>query len=337
MTGGGFKGKQRVDGRDAIHSAVAGRWAERGTDVALIERVESFPCIAEKPKHRLNRDQPPSIRTLKPRGNSWEPPACGTHLQRDPICAIQTHPRRPTLTLLMSSTDRRTSLSLWPLAFLAGLLPLVGTLTAWALSTHLQLIPACNPFWEGCVSVSRAARHDLPNYIFRAFVLPAAALQALVWLLMARWIAPLAGPGSGLRWLAPLGITAAVALVLYGAFLGTEGQIYRWLRQYGTVIYFGFTCLCLLIAGAAVQRAVRAGRLQLPRLIERSMVSLAVTLVLLGVGNAIVAAMIGGELKTRVENVTEWWGALIFVIGFFSISWMWRRERLGVGFSSAAR
>jgi hypothetical protein len=26
------------------------RWAERGTGVALIERVESFPCIAEKPK-----------------------------------------------------------------------------------------------------------------------------------------------------------------------------------------------------------------------------------------------------------------------------------------------
>lgn len=228
------------------------------------------------------------------------------------------------------------SVPLWPLALLAGLLPLVGTLTAWALSTHLQLIPACNPFWDGCTSVSRAARYDLPNYIFRAFVLPAAALQALTWLLLASWLKPLAGPGTGMRWLAPLGITAALALVLYGAFLGTEGQIYRWLRQYGTVVYFGFTCLCLLIAGAAVQRAVRAGRLSLPRVLERSMVALAVTLVLLGVGNAIVAAVIGGELKNRVENVTEWWGSLIFVIGFFSITWMWWRERVAITLAAAA-
>ncbi len=243
-------------------------------------------------------------------------------------------PKSPSEPALNCSAHR--ALPLWPLALLAGLLPLAGTLTAWALSTYLQLIPACNPFWEGCVSVSRAARHDLPNYIFRAFVLPAAALQALVWLLMARWIAPLSGPSTGLRWLAPLGITAAVALVLYGAFLGTEGQIYRWLRQYGTVVYFGFTCLCLLIAGAAVQRAVRAGRLSLPRMLERSMVVLAVTLVLLGVGNAIVAAVIGGELKNRVENVAEWWGALIFVIGFLSIAWIWRRERVGVRLARAA-
>jgi hypothetical protein len=225
-------------------------------------------------------------------------------------------------------------LPLWPLALLAGLLPLVAALAAWALSTAQGLIPACNPFIDGCVSVSRAARHDLPNHLFRALMLPAAAVQAACWLLAARWLASLLPPYRLLGWLAPLGLLASIALVLYATFLGTEGAIYRWLRQYGTVVYFGGTCICLLIAGGAVQRAVRAGRLALARWVEHAMVALAVTLVTLGLVNALIAAFVGDELKGRMENVTEWWGALIFVLGFFALALIWKRvglqARLGV-------
>jgi hypothetical protein len=230
-----------------------------------------------------------------------------------------------------------SALPLWPLALLAGLLPLVAALTAWALSTRLELIPACNPFIDGCVSVSRAARHDLPNHLFRALMLPSAALQALCWLLAARWLAALQPPQRRNRllpWLAPLGLVSSVALVLYGAFLGTEGATYRWLRQYGTVIYFGGTCVCLLIAGGAVQHAVAAGRLAIARWVEHAMVALALALVTLGLTNALVAALIGGELKSRMENVTEWWGSLIFVLGFFALAAMWRR--LGLRLTLAA-
>ncbi len=227
------------------------------------------------------------------------------------------------------------ALPLWPLAALAGLLPLVGALAAWALSTQQALIPACNPFVDGCVSVSRAARYGLPNLLFQALMIPAATLQGLVWLLGARWLAQAHRDaaldiGRGLRWLAPLGVTAAVALVVYATFLGTEGPIYRFLRQYGTVVYFGFTCLCLLLAGGAVQRLAAAGRLHFPRALERAMVALAGTLVALGLGNAIVAAVFGDPWKGRIENVTEWWGSLIFVLGFFALAAMWKRLGLRV-------
>lgn len=229
-----------------------------------------------------------------------------------------------------ASGARPAGLPLWPLALLAGLLPCAAALLAWWLSTRLGLIPACNVFVDGCVSVSRAARHELPNYLFRALMLPAAALQGLVWVLTAHWLRQLGVRTRGLAWLAPLGLTAAVALVMYGSFLGTEGQIYRWLRQYGTVVYFGFTCICLLLAGGGIQQAVRAGRLGLRRWQERAMVSLAVTLVLLGLVNAIVAATLGEAMKLRVENVTEWWGALIFVLGFLALAGMWRRVDLRI-------
>jgi hypothetical protein len=223
---------------------------------------------------------------------------------------------------------------LWPLALLSGLLPLVATVVATTLSMHQGLVPTCNPFWDGCTSISRAARHDLPNHLFRALMLPAATLQAVVWLLTARWLLQCGAVGRGVAWIAPLGVVAGIALVVYGSFLGTEGPMYRWLRQYGTVAYFGFTCLNLLLTGNAVQALVRAGRLRMPRALECAMVTLATTLVLLGLGNAIVAAAFGEPLKGRVENVTEWWGALIFVLGFVALALMWRRERVVLSLSS---
>ena len=227
-------------------------------------------------------------------------------------------------------TRPATAMVLWPLPLVAGLLPAVATLAAWALSMHLGLVPACNPFIDGCISISRAARHDLPNHVFRTLVLPAALLQALTWWLAARWLRDLPGAAAmrGLAALPLLGATAGLALVLYGSFLGTDGPIYRALRQYGTVVYFGFTCLCLLIAGGAVQRAVAAGALTLAPALRHAMVALSVGLVMLGLGNALVGAAADGELKHRVENLTEWWGALIFVLGFVALAAMWRRCRL---------
>ena len=76
----------------------------------------------------------------------------------------------------------------WPLPLMAGVLPLLATLIAYTLSVRLGLIEACNPFIDGCISISRAARHALPNHLFRALLLPAAVLQALCWLLCAAWL-----------------------------------------------------------------------------------------------------------------------------------------------------
>ena len=88
------------------------------------------------------------------------------------------------------------------------------------------------------------------------------------------------------------------------------------------------TCLNLLHTGRAVQQLAQRGRLRLPRVLESAMLVLGTALVLLGVVNATVAAVFGEPLKGRMENVTEWWGALIFVLGFFAIAALWRRERV---------
>jgi hypothetical protein len=220
------------------------------------------------------------------------------------------------------------SLPLWPLPLVAGLLPALASLLALWLSIRSGLVPACNPFVDGCISISRAARHDLPNPLFRALVLPAAALQALTWLLVARWLRAEGERGGAA--MAALGLVAGAALVLYGSFLGTDGAAYRLLRHYGTAGYFGFTCLAMLLAGRALERLADLGRVRLGRLLPRALSALFVLLVGLGVFNALAGWWFVDPLKDRVQNISEWWGSLVLTSAFVVLAAVWRRAGLRV-------
>lgn len=217
--------------------------------------------------------------------------------------------------------------SLWPLPLLAGALPAIAVPIAWVLSVQDQLIPACNPFVDGCVSISRAARHGLANYLFRAFMLPAAVLQALTWWLAAAWLFRLGAISRRRAWmLAAIGVGAGVFLILYASFLGTEGNVYRWARRYGVVFYFGFTCIgMLVVAGAARNHAWRA-----PHWAPATLLALALALPGLGVINAFAPLYLPREATHDVvQNVTEWWGGLVFSVFFIVLAALWSVTRFG--------
>jgi len=211
--------------------------------------------------------------------------------------------------------------ALWPLALLAALLPLMATLIAYPLAIRLGLVPACNPFFEGCVSISRAARHDLPNILFRALLLPAAVLQAMCWLLCPGWLRTLgAAPSRWLRALPALGVAAGVFLVLYGTFLGTEGAGYRWMRRYGVVFYFGLTCIGTLIVSDQMQRQLRGRRPE-----GRIALALCALLPLLGLAHVFLPLWWPEPAFTNaLQNVTEWWAGAIFTAFFFVLASAWR-------------
>jgi hypothetical protein len=221
--------------------------------------------------------------------------------------------------------------ALWPLPLLAGLLPLVATLLAWRLSIAHGIVPDCNPFLDGCTSISRSARHGLANILFRALLLPAAVLQALVWLLCPAWLRSLAdGPERALRWLPALGALAGVFLVLYGSFLGTEGEAYRWMRRYGIVLYFGFTCIGMLVVADQMHRRLHGEVFN--RRISRALLALCAALPLLGLVHVLLPLAWGrGEAaKDAIENITEWWGGAIFTAFFLVLAWAWRGTAFGM-------
>jgi hypothetical protein len=215
--------------------------------------------------------------------------------------------------------------ALWPLALLAGLLPLLATAIAYLLSIRMGLVPECNPFFEGCVSISRAARHDLPNILFRALLLPAAVLQSFVWLLCPGWLRTLgAAPSRWLRALPALGVAAGVFLVLYGTFLGTEGAGYRWMRRYGVVFYFGLTCIAMLVVSDQMRRFLPGRRLE-----GRVALAFCALLPLLGLIHVFLPLWWSEPaFKDALTNITEWWSGAIFTAFFLLLAWAWRSTGL---------
>jgi hypothetical protein len=209
---------------------------------------------------------------------------------------------------------------LWPLPLLAGLLPVVATALAWHLSVRGGVVPDCNPFLDGCVSISRSARHGLANVLFRALVLPAAALQAACWMLAPAWLASLGvARDRWVRALPALGVAAGVALVLYGSFLGLEGEGYRSVRRHAVPAYFGFTCICMLVVAQHAQRA-------LAQRVGRVLLLVCLCLPLLGLVHVFVPLALAAEAqRNALENVTEWWAGAIFTAFFLALGWAWRR------------
>ena len=240
----------------------------------------------------------------------------------------------------MQRADRPRSASpLWTLPLAAGLLPAIAVLTALWISIELGLVPACNPLLDGCVSISRAGRHDLPNHIFRALVLPAAVLQGLTWMLCAAWLKGMGAETRTLLRILPwLGVLAGAFLILYGTFLGSEGQAYRWMRRYGVIFYFGFTYLCMLIASGALWRLARAGLMAPPARLDWLLPGLCAITLLVGLVQAFVPQFLDSEdLKNRIGNILEWYAALAFTLFFLALAWLWRHTRFSAQWASGKR
>lgn len=239
-----------------------------------------------------------------------------------------------SLPMLTESSSVRT---LWWLPLAAALLPLLATTIAYLLSIRFDLVPSCNPFFEGCVSISRAARHGLPNILFRGMMLPAALLQMLCWLLCPAWLRSLhARPTRWQRSLPWLGVGAGIFLILYGTFLGTEGEGYRLMRRYGVTLYFGFTCIGMLIVSGEMQRLAHASRRH--RQVSHALLALCAALPLLGLTHVLVPLALPGEVaKDALENVTEWWGGAIFTVFFFVLAWAWRETGFAARLHSEPR
>ncbi|QDH69522.1 hypothetical protein [Marilutibacter alkalisoli] len=211
----------------------------------------------------------------------------------------------------------------WLLPALASLIPLVAAHLAWWLSMRDGLVPVCNPYVEGCVSISRAARHGLGNHLFRLAMLPCATLQVALWWVAAQWLQRRTGsPARLLPW---LGLMAGVSLALYATFLGTEGDAYRMLRRYGVTVYFGATFLALM---AMLRRLSR----QWPDApVCKPLQCIALGMLAMGVASVIASAVVGDpDARDRWENRLEWHLGLWLTAMFAVIAWHWWRERLRV-------
>lgn len=220
------------------------------------------------------------------------------------------------------------------LALLCGIVPIAATHGASLVNLAtpgeaLAEMFMCVPYWDGCVTVSRAVRSGPGLQLFRALMLPTAAVLAMTWICVAPWVAGLRpGTETRARSIAVTGVIGALFLILYVAALGTEGPWYSWMRRYGVVMYFGLTALAQLLLVHALwplRTQARMRRLRGPIL---ALFALVCVEWLGGVASVAKRLLLTDPaLIDRVENIIEWWFALALSVAFIALAELMRRSR----------
>ena len=214
---------------------------------------------------------------------------------------------------------RRVAVVVWTLSW-------VALFAAYIASVQQDYVPKCIPHLAGCTSVSSAGRHGAGFFIFKATMLPAAAFLMVYWVLCGHWLR-CCGEQSA-RWCRTVvwvGLVGAAFLVLYTTYLGSEGDFYRTLRRYGTVMFFGMTYLAQLLLAYRAQATVGDTWL------VRVKVWLCLAVLIEGLVLVVLTNLI--EDDDWLENLTEW--HVSTAISFYPfLTWlMWRSTGFTVGFS----
>jgi hypothetical protein len=210
------------------------------------------------------------------------------------------------------------------LPLLAGILPLIAMFGAFWLGVHNDVVPACIPFVDGCTSISATGRRPPGSFLFRAIMLPQAALLLALWYVTVLWLRSLYPDLRQSTAMAILlsGIIGALALIVYVTFLGTEEPIYEFMRRTG--IYFGFLGIALaqLFTAIAVVRVSKLiGR---ERLLKQARLMLGLCLAMFALGIIdVVFKMILADADA-MENRIEWIASVLMQCYFFVMYFAWR-------------
>jgi hypothetical protein len=211
-----------------------------------------------------------------------------------------------------------------PIALASWLLPSAAVLITYLVSAGQGQVPTCIPFFEGCTSISGAARRDPSIHIFRTMMLPTATAIAAYWLLVRAWLGHLGDTGRARDWLTALGVIGALFMVLYVVFLGTDGRAYGLMRRYGVTIYFAFTALAQLVLAARLDRLAAATKAVVGRGVIRAKAGFCIAMLALGLVNIPAANYFE---VWEVQNVIAWHFALLMhgYFGLTALAW-WRAD-----------
>ena len=137
---------------------------------------------------------------------------------------------------------RQVAVFVWAFSWL-------GMFLAYGASAAGGHLEPCVPHISGCASISASGRYGAGYFIFKGLMIPAGVFFAVYWMLCERWLQACGDTHSGWR-RALLGSRhhrRRVIRALRATFLGHEGDLYRALRRYGTIVFFGFTFVAQLI------------------------------------------------------------------------------------------
>lgn len=220
------------------------------------------------------------------------------------------------------------------LPLVAGLLPLAAVLGAFLIGVAYDVIPACIPFVDGCVSISATGRRPPGSFLFRAIMLPQTVLLVAVWYFSVLWLRSL---DSALRRSTAMtilasGIVGAVATIIYVTFLGTKEPIYEFMRHTG--IYFGFlgAGVAQIVLAVALTRIAKTRHNARLRKAARAMSGLWIVALSVGLLNPLLKLIL--EDADQSENRIEWIAFIVMQCYFVALYFAWKSTGFSVSVST---
>jgi len=204
------------------------------------------------------------------------------------------------------------------LPLIACLAPLIGINLAYWIGADNNVLPACIPYLDGCTSISSTGRYPPGDRLFRAVMLPQAAVLAFTWYFAALWLRSLKPSSRAPTIIVVSGAIGALALILYVSYLASNDPFYEIMRSYGIYFYFVGTALAQLVLSLALDRSAT----------QRAMVWVTVTPFVLGIINLIQKEVLG-SLNSN-ENRIEWIASLLMQVWFLLLWTAWRRTRFKI-------
>lgn len=204
------------------------------------------------------------------------------------------------------------------LPLIACLAPLIGINLAYWIGADHNVLPSCIPYLDGCTSISSTGRYPPGDRLFRAVMLPQAAILGLTWHFAALWLKSLKPNSRAATAVLVSGTIGALALILYVSYLASNDPFYEIMRRYGIYFYFVGTALAQLILSLALDRSA----------VQRAMVWVTVTPFALGLVNLIQKAVLGSFNNN--ENRIEWIASLLMHAWFVLLWVSWRNSRFTI-------
>ena len=209
------------------------------------------------------------------------------------------------------------------LPLIVAITPLLGINIAYWIGASNDVLPSCIPYLDGCTSISSTGRFPPGDRVFRAALLPQAALLAFTWYFAVLWLKSVKPDVRSGSVVLVSGVVGAIALVLYVSYLASKDPFYEIMRSYGVYLYFGGTALAQLVLSLSLDRSP----------LQRAMVWITVTPWILGLINFAQKAILG-SLNSN-ENRIEWIASLLMQAWFVLLWIAWRRTRFNVDVRTA--
>jgi len=166
------------------------------------------------------------------------------------------------------------------------------------------------------------------SLVFRAVMLPQAAVLAFLWHFGASWLQSLEPQGKSQLLVRVAGFTGALALVLYLAFLGTKTPFYDFMRRFGVYFYFLGTAVAQVTLALATRRIASVSSVPELRQIAIVLLWLCMLPFALGILNLVLKSVLADP--DFVENRIEWIAAILMQAYFIVLYFAWRQTGFDV-------